>query len=226
MDNFQLIILLTCFGLSICNHTDSFCSSPDFDFDCGVGELRSRCISSVWTCDYIFDCTTGADEGFICKYLHKCPPGYFMCRNGDCILASKRCDSINNCIDRSDELACFVSTTEEEDNEVILDQRAEAFNDQHNGATTSIFMLFFLLLVVVLVVLLIIWVTRRYPDTKSQLDLALKNFNRKVTRIRGTSSEAHVNILVPADDNNFFDNPLSTLQPPLTLNINEGPSGQ
>ena len=144
-----------------------------------------------------------------------------MCRNGDCILASKRCDTINNCIDRSDELACFVSTTEEEDNEVILDQRAEAFNDQHNGATTSIFMLFFLFLVVVLVVLLIIWVTRRYPDTKSfvlfefffelnlffsQLDLALKNFNQRLTRTRGTSSEAH--ILVPADDNNFFDNPV------------------
>uniref|UniRef100_A0A915NIE0 ENT domain-containing protein n=2 Tax=Meloidogyne floridensis TaxID=298350 RepID=A0A915NIE0_9BILA len=60
MDNFQFILLLTCFGLSLCNHTDSFCSSPDFDFDCGVGELRSRCISSQWTCDYIFDCSTGA----------------------------------------------------------------------------------------------------------------------------------------------------------------------
>nr|CAD2192892.1 unnamed protein product [Meloidogyne enterolobii] len=222
MDNFQFILLLTCFGLSLCNHTDSFCSSPDFDFDCGVGELRSRCISSVWTCDYIFDCSTGADEGFLCKYLHKCPPGYFMCRNGDCILASKRCDSINNCIDRSDELACFVSTTEEEeDKEDILDQRAEAFNDQNDG-TTSTFLLLALFLLVVLVVLLIVWVTRRYPDTKSQLDLALKNFNQ---RVRGTSSEAHVNILVPAEDN-YFDNPLSTLQPPLSLNITEVTIGQ
>ncbi|CAK5035077.1 unnamed protein product [Meloidogyne enterolobii] len=222
MNNFQFILLLTCFGLSLCNHTDSFCSSPDFDFDCGVGELRSRCISSVWTCDYIFDCSTGADEGFLCKYLHKCPPGYFMCRNGDCILASKRCDSINNCIDRSDELACFVSTTEEEeDKEDILDQRAEAFNDQNDG-TTSTFLLLALFLLVVLVVLLIVWVTRRYPDTKSQLDLALKNFNQ---RVRGTSSEAHVNILVPAEDN-YFDNPLSTLQPPLSLNITEVTIGQ
>ncbi|CAK5087874.1 unnamed protein product [Meloidogyne enterolobii] len=205
MDNFQFILLLTCFGLSLCNHTDSFCSSPDFDFDCGVGELRSRCISSVWTCDYIFDCSTGADEGLLCKYLHKCPPGYFMCRNGDCILASKRCDSINDCIDRSDEKACFDTTTDvlEEDNEVILDQRAEAFNDQNDG-TTSTFLFLALFLLVVLVVLLIVWVTRRYPDTKSQLDLALKNFNQ---RVRGTSSEAHVNILVPAEDN-YFDNPV------------------
>uniref|UniRef100_A0A915NZP0 Uncharacterized protein n=1 Tax=Meloidogyne floridensis TaxID=298350 RepID=A0A915NZP0_9BILA len=166
------------------------------------------------------------DEGLLCKYLHNCPPGYFMCRNGDCILATKRCDSNNDCPDRSDEKACFDTTTDvlEEDNEVILDQRAEAFNDQPNGATTSIFMLFFLFLVVVLVVLLIIWVTRRYPDTKSQLDLALKNFNQRLTRTRGTSSEAH--ILVPADDNNFFDNPLSTLQPPLSLNVTEITIGQ
>jgi hypothetical protein len=30
------------------------------DFDCGVGELHSRCIPGVWTCDRIYDCSTGA----------------------------------------------------------------------------------------------------------------------------------------------------------------------
>src|SRR4051794_11147585 len=30
------------------------------DFDCGVGELRPRCIPGAWTCDRIYDCSTGA----------------------------------------------------------------------------------------------------------------------------------------------------------------------
>ncbi|KAL7077062.1 hypothetical protein ACQ4LE_003956 [Meloidogyne hapla] len=229
------LLMMTFLGLSLCKLQTSQNSntntidlatqncSGNFDFDCGIGELNKRCISIFWTCDHIFDCTTGADEGLNCKYLHQCPPGYFMCRNGDCILANKRCDSSQDCLDRSDERACFDSNPKIN----VVDQHAEAFveyDDQNDGPSFSI-LLFCLLLLVCFVILLIYCVVRRYPDTKFRVDNALKVFNHTMTsipsRISGRSTEARVNILVPTDDSHYFDNPLSTLQPPLTLNVSE-----
>lgn len=94
-----------------------------------------------------------------------------MCRNGDCILAKKRCDSKQDCLDRSDERACFsvASTIETVSLENVQKiHRAEAFielGDEENGTTFSLFLLFVLLLVVGFL-LLIFCVLRRYPDTK------------------------------------------------------------
>ncbi|XP_068214487.1 uncharacterized protein [Palaemon carinicauda] len=38
--------------------------------------------------------------------LSNCPPGYYTCRDGDCVPLSTRCSSVRDCLDNSDESEC------------------------------------------------------------------------------------------------------------------------
>jgi len=51
------------------------------------------------------DCSSGADEEG-CDYLHNCPAGDFMCRNGECVSDSFKCNGESDCSDGSDETGC------------------------------------------------------------------------------------------------------------------------
>uniref|UniRef100_A0A183C7D5 Low-density lipoprotein receptor domain class A n=1 Tax=Globodera pallida TaxID=36090 RepID=A0A183C7D5_GLOPA len=178
--------------------------NSEMDFDCGDGELRTRCITSFWHCDQVFDCSTGKDE-LDCMYLHKCPTGHIACRNGDCFSATSRCDGHNDCDDGWDERGCNEakrSTAEsslnivqkihnrpadEEEHENGLDitdveGQAEAMVDESDRETNSAasFLLFSTLLFIA-VSLVGFVIFRRYPSTVSRLNQTFKEFNQSIS---------------------------------------------
>uniref|UniRef100_A0A914HNI9 Uncharacterized protein n=1 Tax=Globodera rostochiensis TaxID=31243 RepID=A0A914HNI9_GLORO len=222
--------------------------NSETDFDCGDGELRTRCIASFWHCDQVFDCSTGKDE-LDCLYLHKCPAGHIACRNGDCFLATSRCDGHKDCDDGWDERGCneakrstaesSLNTVEkihnrpadEEEHENGLDiMDAEAMVDESDRETNSTaFFLLFSTLLFIAVSLVCLAIFRRYPNTVSRLDRTLKEFNQSISSSartllndgRASPVHSHVTIATSANNNNdhqFFDNPLH-LQNPLVLGV-------
>uniref|UniRef100_A0A183CLB8 EGF-like domain-containing protein n=1 Tax=Globodera pallida TaxID=36090 RepID=A0A183CLB8_GLOPA len=179
--------------------------NSETDFDCGDGELRTRCITSFWHCDQIFDCSTGKDE-LDCMYLHKCPAGHIACRNGDCFSATSRCDGHKDCDDGWDERGCNEakgSTAESSLNIVEkmynrhladegehenglditdLEGQAEAMVDESDRETNSAsFFLLFSTLLFIALLLGGLAVFSRYPNTFSRLDHTFKEFNRSIS---------------------------------------------
>ncbi|PAV80072.1 hypothetical protein WR25_25893 [Diploscapter pachys] len=71
--------------------------------DCGRG--RFRCIPLDWMCDNTPDCENGMDE-LGCHYLHDCPIGSMICRNGDCVAKKFKCDGEWDCQKGEDEKFC------------------------------------------------------------------------------------------------------------------------
>lgn len=234
--------------------------SGEFDFDCGPGELRRRCISGLWMCDHIYDCTTGRDE-VSCKYQHECPRGFFSCRNGDCILASKRCDGVTECLDGSDERACLefppilmnksaapidsgkntrtrpssnskAPTAAEtgEHQTSAKEHKAEALENNDDASGPSILLILFGLALFAVFVLIATYCTlRKNPNTAESFDQALKEFGRKVSPSRAGSQPRSVNILSSPSTEQFFDNPMNTMQNPLvlsaaTIGVNSSPA--
>uniref|UniRef100_A0A914HV18 Uncharacterized protein n=1 Tax=Globodera rostochiensis TaxID=31243 RepID=A0A914HV18_GLORO len=208
--------------------------NSETDFDCGDGELRTRCITSFWHCDQVFDCSTGKDE-LDCMYLHKCPAGHIACRNGDCFLATSRCDGHNDCDDGWDERGCndvkrstaesSLNTVEkihngpadEEEHENDLDitdleGQAEAMVDESDRETNSVasFLLFStLLFIAVSLVGLVIF--RRYPNTVSRLDETFKEFNQSISSSartllsKGRASSVQSHVTITTPANNNND---------------------
>lgn len=57
---------------------------------------------------------------FIITLLVLCPPGRFQCDSGECIFKDKRCNSVSDCIDNSDEKNCRLFDNEDYDDYVSV----------------------------------------------------------------------------------------------------------
>ena len=107
-----------------------------------------------------------------------------MCRNGDCILATNRCNGHQDCLDGSDERACIPASApkptrfangphgkeqppvQESPNNKGLHHWAEASSDDEDGnhGTVSVLMVMFGMAVIISLALLATFFTiRRYP---------------------------------------------------------------
>ncbi|GFY52937.1 hypothetical protein TNIN_208621 [Trichonephila inaurata madagascariensis] len=83
-------------------------SCDDSNFPCDNGE----CISPIFWCDSIEDCSDASDEAY-CKNStdqngnpNKCSDKFFKCNDGTCIPLIGRCDGLSSCEDNSDEIGC------------------------------------------------------------------------------------------------------------------------
>ncbi|XP_064596684.1 low-density lipoprotein receptor-related protein 2-like [Liolophura sinensis] len=85
------------------------CSCPRGTFSCHSEE---KCLHIESYCNYHKDCIGGEDEPVDCST--SCHPDYqFKCGNGFCVSSLKRCDSVDDCGDLSDEMDC-------QDHEILL----------------------------------------------------------------------------------------------------------
>ena len=75
--------------------------------------------SSEWT---VYNDYNGCNQGKPYKIqlkLSGCQEDQFTCNNGECISMEKRCNQINNCMDKSDERMCSVLSMEDGYNNMI-----------------------------------------------------------------------------------------------------------
>ncbi|XP_043487916.1 vitellogenin receptor isoform X1 [Polistes fuscatus] len=83
-------------------------SSCTFDeFRCSEHNI---CIKATQVCDGKVDCPTGEDESRNCFSTNLCNNNQFVCRNGECVSHTSRCNSRYDCKDRSDEENCTLIT--------------------------------------------------------------------------------------------------------------------
>jgi hypothetical protein len=119
-----------------------------------------------------------------CAYLHNCPSGSsFMCLNGDCVSAKKRCDGSKDCLDGSDERACSAMEKGSPTNVLnsaqtqylpghdhiqpsINDHQAEAIVGENDGVS-AITVIFLGTLIIGLALLAAYWALHRYPNAAS-----------------------------------------------------------
>lgn len=83
-----------------------------WEYDCGDG----KCIYKSWRCDGDKDCANGADEENCTSTVspsrniffptNACHDWMFRCNNNKCIPMWWKCDKVNDCGDRSDEIGC------------------------------------------------------------------------------------------------------------------------
>ncbi|XP_015186771.1 PREDICTED: vitellogenin receptor isoform X2 [Polistes dominula] len=77
---------------------------------CAFDEIKCSehniCIKTTQICDGKVDCPTGEDEPDNCYSINLCNKNQFVCRNGECVNLTSRCNSRYDCKDRSDEENC------------------------------------------------------------------------------------------------------------------------
>ncbi|KAG7204450.1 hypothetical protein KM043_004885 [Ampulex compressa] len=84
----------TCVAHSACDMDEVKCSEHDI------------CIKLHQRCNGVPDCPNGEDESSSCGQFDSCGRNRFMCKNGECVSSTKRCNSHYDCEDLSDEDDC------------------------------------------------------------------------------------------------------------------------
>ena len=103
----------------------------------GCGENRFRCndgecIWQAWVCDGEKDCDGGEEEdATLCAGWANCTNNDFRCElSGECVDASRLCNGVDDCVDKSDESGCDLDEAEDDEYRVDEDGRVQCGNNE------------------------------------------------------------------------------------------------